>query len=118
MQDPSSSSSSNGNNSNGGQHHHHDSMHLPRYCDRFGIDCCEPEEHQRGQCPVVGGITDIVLEVNYLNGSVSDPDLLSALRVLHDCGLTQLVLQGNDLSGTLSEDWGSFTRLTHLNLGE
>jgi hypothetical protein len=59
-----------------------------------------------------------VLEVNFLNGSISDPLLLQALGQLHACGLTRVVLQSNDLSGTLSDAWGSFTQLTHLNLGE
>jgi hypothetical protein len=67
---------------------------------------------------VKGAVTGIVLEVNFLNGSISDPVLLAALSQLHACGLTKLVLQGNDMSGTLSDAWGGLTQLTHLNLGE
>jgi len=90
---------------------------LPPYCSRYGVECCVVTRHGHQQCSVRGAVSGLVLEVNYLNGTVSDPLLLSALVQLHACGLTKLVLQGNDLSGTLSEDWGRLNQLTHLNLG-
>lgn len=90
---------------------------LPPYCSRYGVECCVVKRHGRQQCSVRGAVSGLVLEVNYLNGTVSDPMLLSALVQLHACGLRKLVLQGNDLSGTLSEDWGRLNQLTHLNLG-
>lgn len=92
-------------------HRHHS------YCDRFGVECCNRADHRHEDCNH-NAVTGLVLEVNLLNGSISDPLLLQALGQLHACGLTRLVLQSNDLSGTLSAAWGNFTQLTHLNLGE
>lgn len=91
---------------------------LARFCSRYGVECCEGADFTRGECSVRGAVTGIVLEVNFLNGSISDPILLAALSQLHACGLTKLVLQGNDMSGTLSDAWGNLTQLTYLNLGE
>lgn len=89
----------------------------PSYCERFGVECCGAGDHRREECNR-NAVTGIVLEVNFLNGSISDPLLLRAIEQLHACGLSKLILQGNDLSGTFSEVWGNFTQLKHLNLGE
>jgi hypothetical protein len=91
---------------------------LPSFCSRYGIDCCQGADLKQGQCSIRGAVTGIVLEVNFLNGSISTPLLLSALGRLHACGLRKLILQGNELSGPLSEAWGDLTQLTHLNLGK
>lgn len=91
---------------------------LAGFCSRYGVECCAGADFARGECGIRGAVTGIVLEVNFLNGSISDPMLLAALSQLHACGLTKLVLQGNDMSGTLSDAWGNLTQLTYLNLGE
>lgn len=96
----------------------HSTHKLPSFCSGYGVECCESAGIKRGQCSIRGAVTGMVLEVNFLNGSISDPLLLSALGRLHACGLRKLVLQGNDLSGPFSDAWGDLTELTPLNLGK
>jgi hypothetical protein len=37
---------------------------------------------------------------------------------MHDCGMTKLSLEANQLSGEMGDDWGNMVHLKVLNLGE
>jgi hypothetical protein len=43
---------------------------------------------------------------------------MDSLSSLHACGLRILSLEGNDMSGSLTPEWGTFTNLTQLILSE
>lgn len=88
----------------------------PPYCGWYGISCCEPASLAARSCAAVHAVTGVHVVVNALNASVSDSRLVSSLRQLHACGLTRLALQGNDLSGEMTDAWGQLSNLTELDL--
>jgi hypothetical protein len=60
---------------------------------------------------VVGGLGNLTILVNVLNGTIGDPDFTGSLAQLHGCGMVGLNLEGNDLGGDFSpkagrEFWG------------
>eukprot|EP00775_Hariotina_reticulata_P005277 gene5277-5512_t len=59
---------------------------------------------------------ELKLDVNGLYGNVSDPTFLQSIAQLHACGLTSLSLSGNELSGSLTDDWGELSNLAALSL--
>lgn len=71
-----------------------------------------------GLCPMINVLMELKLEVNGLNGSISDPAFEQSIAQLHACGLISLELAGNALSGTFSNYWGEFRNLWALNVGE
>jgi hypothetical protein len=58
------------------------------------------------------------LQVNGLNGSLTDPLFMGSLKQLHACGLTKLDLEGDKMSGPLTDEWGELTQLEFLSLSE
>jgi hypothetical protein len=62
-------------------------------------------------------ITRLDLSENNLVGWIdNDTRVEKGLRVMHDCGLTALILGGGDIgiNGTLASFWGTFTNLEQL----
>eukprot|EP00775_Hariotina_reticulata_P004663 gene4663-4916_t len=53
--------------------------------------------------------------VNAMNASVSDPAFIASLVRLHGCGLRELQLQGNDLTGSITDDYQQLAGLTVLD---
>lgn len=90
----------------------------PSYCSWYGVTCCAQEAIAEQQCKAVHSVAELKMQVNGINGSVDDPAVMQSMLQLHACGLTRLVLQGNDMSGSLSPAWGFMTNLTVLDLGK
>ncbi len=88
------------------------------YCTWRGISCCSRAGVAAGECSSANSISAMSLQVNALNGSIANASFLGAVGQLHACGLRDLVLDGNDLTGTLSPRWATFTGLRTLDLGE
>lgn len=68
------------------------------------------------QCSSVHAVHKIAVMVNAMNASVSDPAFISSLVQLHNCGLDELQLQGNDLTGSITNDYKQLAGLTVLDL--
>jgi len=51
-----------------------------------------------------------------MNVSVADPTFISSLVQLHGCGLQELQLQGNDLTGSITDDYKQLAGLTIFDL--
>lgn len=90
----------------------------PSYCSWPGVTCCDSASQLSFGCKHLHALTALQLNVNGLNGSVSDPTFQQSIAQLHACGLTTLELQGNALSGVLDDSWGLLTNLQTLILGK
>jgi hypothetical protein len=90
----------------------------PVYCSWTGVACCTPDAMRAGACWSINSVANISITVNFVNGSISNPSFLRAVGALSVCGLVQLDLEGNELSGVLEPRWGQLRNLTVLNLGE
>ncbi|WIA21435.1 hypothetical protein OEZ85_000647 [Tetradesmus obliquus] len=88
----------------------------PAYCSWFGITCCKAADVAAGECSVVHSVLVIEMPLNNLNVSVSDPKWLRTVQALHDCGMTKLSLEANQLSGEMDDAWGDMVHLKVLNL--
>eukprot|EP00775_Hariotina_reticulata_P004431 gene4431-4686_t len=55
-------------------------------------------------------------EVNGLAGRVDDPSFITGILQLHHCGLVNLSLHSNALSGSLTDEWGQMSHLEALDL--
>lgn len=86
----------------------------PEYCQWYGVVCCWDST----KCGVLYTVMGLALPVNDLTGDISSPKLLQAVAQLHGCGLNQLTLDGNNLYGSLTNDWGQFVNLTEFNIGK
>lgn len=86
----------------------------PEYCKWYGVLCCWDSTRCRAQYTVMG----LAIPVNGLTGNISSPNFLQAVAQLHECGLSQITLDGNNLYGSLSDDWGEFLNLTELTIGK
>jgi hypothetical protein len=64
----------------------------------------------------VHSVSELKVQVNGLNGTLGSPGIINNLLQLHACGLTRLNLQGNDLSGSMTPEWGRMTNLVVLDL--
>lgn len=89
----------------------------PPYCSWHGITCCAPADVAQGSCSTVHTVWVIELPLNNLNVSVDNAEWLATIQHLHDCGLTVLSLEANQLSGNMSGAWGNLLNLKVLNLG-
>jgi hypothetical protein len=97
------------------------SSSAPAYCRWWGVTCSPTPALATCSSNAPGqklGITRLDLSVNNLIGNLNDPKVEKALALLHDCGLTQLVLGGGDVSlaGTLGPVWTSFVELQQLSI--
>jgi hypothetical protein len=90
----------------------------PSYCSWNGISCCDPAGLAGQQCSYVHSVSELKVQVNGLNGTLVSPGIIHNLLQLHACGMTKLNLQGNDLSGSITPEWGRMTNLTVLDLCE
>ncbi|WIA12661.1 hypothetical protein OEZ85_006309 [Tetradesmus obliquus] len=88
----------------------------PSYCSWNGVSCCDPTALAGKQCSAVHSVSELKVQVNGLNGTLGSPGIISNLLRLHACGLTRLNLQGNDLSGSMTPEWGLMTNLVVLDL--
>lgn len=108
---------------------------LPSYCCWRGVSCCsEPHTspsnpsfisshsalvQQQTAAPQHGcerySVTALQLWGLGLNGTFQS--IMPELEVLHSHGLRHLDLSKNKLTGTLHEDLGNLSNLTHLLLG-
>ncbi len=69
---------------------------LPAYCDWYGLDCCNTTMKTKGECSTLGTVQTMALEANQVNGSISDQPVFGALEQLHSCGMTKVILSGNE----------------------
>jgi hypothetical protein len=90
----------------------------PSYCSWNGISCCDPAGLAGQQCSHIHSVSELKVQVNGLNGTLGSPGIIHNLLQLHACGMTKLNLQGNDLSGSMTAEWGRMTNLTVLDLCE
>lgn len=88
------------------------------YCSWHGITCCDAALMATGRCRAINSVVGLGLAVNNLNVSMQNSVMFGALKVLHDCGMTVLDLEGNNLVGSLTDRWGELVHLNVLNLGE
>jgi hypothetical protein len=73
---------------------------------------------QIGACHASDSVMELKVDVNGLHGNVSGANIMRSIAQLHACGLISLSLQGNELSGSLTDDWGELSNLTALSLGK
>lgn len=90
----------------------------PSYCTWHGVTCCTETLRNIGYCLVIGSVWALELNTNGLMGSVEDPRFESGLAQLHACGLMDLAMQGNSLSGSMTSFWGKLTNLLSLSLSK
>lgn len=69
----------------------------PAYCSWYGITCNSTAYSTTCASggPAAQGISSVELTNNDVNGRVDDPAFLQAVKQLHDCGLTELVIGGS-----------------------
>lgn len=104
---------------------------LPTYCGWHGVTCCTGAASlsfwqlstvnslgRNVTCSNQGAVYELNLQVNGLNGSVTDETFQQSLEQLHACGLSRIILPGNALSGSLTDFWGNLVNLTGLSLGK
>jgi hypothetical protein len=87
------------------------------YCSWFGLTCCTPADVAAGRCTTVNTIRAVELPINNLNVSVANPKLIAAFQDVHDCGMSVLNLEANNLIGALTLAWGNMEHLTYINMG-
>lgn len=90
----------------------------PAYCSWYGVSCCNPLLQLAGFCQSTNSVLEIKLEVNGLVATVEGPSLQQSILQLHACGLRNLSLNGNALSGSLTDYWGQLVNLQVLDLGK
>jgi hypothetical protein len=89
------------------------------HCRWPGVICCggEDAEGNAGDCAAPHAVLELRLSANGLSGALADGALLGALRALHACGLVDLGLAVNNLTGPMPPSLGSnLRRLRRLNL--
>lgn len=89
----------------------------PAYCTWFGVTCCFTSMKALGFCSTLFAVKSLTVQINGLHGSINSPLLEQSVMTLHDCGLADLQLEGNFLSGSLTDFWGQLSNLKFLNLG-
>jgi hypothetical protein len=89
------------------------------HCGWPGVICCGGEDTKGdyGNCSAPYAVRELRLSANGLSGALADDALLGALRALHACGLIDLSLAVNKLTGPIPQSLGSdLRRLRRLNL--
>lgn len=89
----------------------------PTYCSWPGVACCTRIWKSMGLCNSTNTLFALRLEVNGLVTNINDVIFQHSIAQLHACGLTNLTMPGNALSGSLTNVWGNLTQLVSLNLG-
>ena len=90
----------------------------PAYCSWTGIRCCSAEQVKERLCSTVGTVFSVTLEAMNVNVSVADKNWVGSIGQLHTCGLTELRIQGCNVSGAMGPEWGTFTNFTVLDLSK
>jgi len=85
------------------------------YCAWYGLQCCTGDELPRCMFPDASAY-NLTLNLNDLNGSISQPAFVRAVTVLHDCGMRIFDLENNKLSGSLAPQWGNLSQLSVFDL--
>lgn len=68
---------------------------------------------------MINSIKGLSLPLNNLNVSLDDPEFVSAVGQLHACGLTDLDLEANNLSGGMeAKGWSDMVNLRVVNVGK
>lgn len=92
----------------------------PPYCDWFGVRCCGKDQandeafdykavERSAACKNSSAVSALFVPANGLCGTVAD--LMDVLTHLHDCGLRDLSLSANNLTGALPPEMGRLTNL-------
>jgi hypothetical protein len=79
----------------------------PSYCSWHGITCNSSNT-----------VVALSVEVNGLSGSIDRPAFMHSIVQLHHCGLVNLSLHSNALTGSMTDDWAYLTHLESLSLGK
>jgi len=104
---------------------------LPSYCCWRGVSCCDEPHMSPSSSSFINSVVlaapdstvtcqgHMVTALQLWGLGLSGPfhSIMPELMVLHSHGLRHLDLSKNALTGTLPEDIGSLTNLTHLLLG-
>lgn len=90
----------------------------PNYCTWYGVSCCTVALRDMGYCLVVNSVLSLELDTNGLIGDIENPLFQSSIAQLHACGMLDLTLTGNTLSGSLTDFWGGLTNMISLRLSE
>lgn len=89
------------------------------YCSWFGVLCCTPAAIAAGNCTILDTVSALSMPMNNMNVSLENSEFMSAIQQLHDCGLTVLNLEANNLSGQVKDkQWGGLRGLRVINIGE
>lgn len=95
----------------------------PFFCSWVGVHCNATVFNSTcssttASTAAANGIDRIQIISNNLSGNISSPGFMSALQLLHDCGLRVLVLGGGygELRGQLGPGWGRLSHLQGLGL--
>eukprot|EP00878_Enallax_costatus_P012841 GHUV01013409.1.p1 GENE.GHUV01013409.1~~GHUV01013409.1.p1 ORF type:complete len:602 (+),score=76.08 GHUV01013409.1:316-2121(+) len=86
------------------------------YCSWFGVLCCTSAAVAAGNCTILNTVSGLNMPMNNLNVSLANPQFVSAIQQLHDCGLTVLNLEANNLSGEMRDkQWTGLDNLRVIN---
>lgn len=92
---------------------------LAAYCSWYGVMCCTPAAVAAGNCTVINTVSGLDMPMNNLNVSLANTAFLSALQQLHDCGMTDMDLEANNLSGEMhDQEWSKMVNLRVIDFGE
>jgi len=81
------------------------------YCSWHGVTCCSAVGVPPG-CPRANVPYSLNVNLNKLNGSMSDPAVFLPILSLYECGLRELDLENNKLSGRLVKEVGRAQEVT------
>lgn len=90
----------------------------PGYCTWNGVTCCDQDLLDKQECWLKHSIKGLSFSNNNLNVSLENAVFIRSLVTLHDCGLTALDFENNNIMGSLTNAWGALKHLQYLNLGE
>lgn len=89
------------------------------YCSWFGVMCCTPAAVAVGNCTIIDTVAGLNMPMNNLNVSLGNQQFIAAIQQLHDCGMTVLDLEANNLSGNMTDrGWSNLVNLRVINFGK
>jgi hypothetical protein len=91
---------------------------MPAYCDWYGVQCCDAQRRAQNQCYVLGSVRGLYQQMNNLNMSLENPVLIRSMKTLHDCGMVIFDVEGSNVVGKLTDDWGHLRHMQYFNIGE
>lgn len=96
----------------------HDGLQGPPYCSWHGVTCCTAQQVASGRCWLVNSVSGVNQAMNNVNVSLENPVLFKALKTLHDCGMSMLNFESNNIGGRMTEEWGHLQHMQYINLGK